>query len=455
MYIRICLLISLSYIVFLFGCSNNLNELTSLEDIDYQNDLKTQSSSMEMELDYQQITLETEPNNVLNLNHALALTLIHNPELKAYSFGMRAAEAHQLQEGLTPNPELEVEVEEFGGSSDRSEFESAETTFQLSQTIELGDKSQKRKKVASLEKEIAKINYQIAKSKILNEATIAYIQVLSAQEKLKISNQLLDVSLESFESVKKRVDAGKDSPLEIDRASIALSNIKIDNQQAYLDLENAKMLLASFWAKDILEFEQVAGGFYTLEPIEPYEYYSKLLINNPEFKLWEIEVKKSQAELDLEKSKSIVDMTIGAGIQSFNETDNNAFVFSMSIPLPISDRNQGARQKAIYNLAQKKMEQKAVRLNTNNLLSTTYTTYRNTFTTVTSNKKDILPAAANLYESAKTAYREGKIDYLNLLDAQRTLFEAQYNYINNLTLYHITKTNINKLINNQYTAIIE
>ena len=127
----------------------------------------------------------------------------------------------------------------------------------------------------------------------------------------------------------------------------------------------------------------------------------------------------------------------------------------MSIPLPISDRNQGARQKAIYNLAQKKMEQKTVQLSTNNLLSTTYTTYRNTLKTATSNKKDILPAAANLYESAKTAYREGKIDYLNLLDAQRTLFEAQYNYINSLTLHHITKTNINKLINNQYTAIIE
>ena len=453
MYIRIFLLIILSCILFIIGCSDNLNESTILESIDYQYELKTQESSFEKELNYQQITLEIEPDNALTLNQALALTLIHNPELKAYSVAIKAAEAHHLQQSLYPNPELDVEVEEFGGSSDRSEFESALTTIQLSQTIELGGKSQKREKVALLEKEITKLNFQIAKKNFLNETTKAFIHVLSTQEKLKVFNQLSDVLNESFKSVIKRVDAGKDSPLEIQRASIALSNIKIDTQQAHLELENAKNNLASFWAKNEFEFQQVEGDLYTIEPIKSYEYYTKQLSNIPELKLWDIEVQKNKAELNVEKSKSIVDMTIGAGVQNFNETDDNALVFGISIPMPIFDRNQGARQKAVHNLAQKKYEQKAIQLDTINTLHSTYNILVATHNATITTQEDILPAAIKLYESAKTAYQEGKIDYLNLLDAQQTLFEAQNNYIDSLTSYHITNTDIEMLINNQNTTI--
>jgi len=92
----------------------------------------------------------TEPNGVINLRQALSLALMHNPELKAFSWDIRASEARTLQAGLLPNPEIEVEVEEVGGAGARSGFDGAETTIALSQLIELGNKQSKRSKLASL-----------------------------------------------------------------------------------------------------------------------------------------------------------------------------------------------------------------------------------------------------------------------------------------------------------------
>jgi cobalt-zinc-cadmium efflux system outer membrane protein len=53
-----------------------------------------------------------EPNGAITLRQALALALMHNPELRAFSWEVRASEARTLQASLLPNPEIEVEVEE-------------------------------------------------------------------------------------------------------------------------------------------------------------------------------------------------------------------------------------------------------------------------------------------------------------------------------------------------------
>ena len=56
------------------------------------------------------------PTDVLTLRQALALALVQNPELRAFSWEVRAAEARTLQAGLRPNPELGLEVENVAGT---------------------------------------------------------------------------------------------------------------------------------------------------------------------------------------------------------------------------------------------------------------------------------------------------------------------------------------------------
>jgi cobalt-zinc-cadmium efflux system outer membrane protein len=382
------------------------------------------------------------PTGVITLRQVLALTLVHNPELKAFSWDVRIQQARQLQAGLWPNPKLRVEVEEAGGSGDRSGFDGAEATIQLSQLIELGGKSDKRVKVASIEQEVAELDFLFKKREMFSEAAKAYIEVLKAQESLQLSNEILKLSEESFRAVQKRVDVGKDSPVEKTRASVVLSNIRMQHRQARRDLEYARRQLAFNWGQDEPSFERAAGDFYQLEPIPAVEDIASRLNHNPGYVRWEAQIKKSRAVLDLEKSNAVGDITIGAGIQRFNETNENAIVFGVSIPLPVSDRNQGGRQEAVYNLAKSRAAKEAAWITLQSEFDRAFHGASNAFSQATSLNSEVLPAATEMFDAATRAYQEGKVDYLNVLDAQRTLFGVKNEYIESLADYHIEKTEI-------------
>src|SRR4051812_34712181 len=73
-----------------------------------------------------------------SLSDILAFTLMKNPQLHSYSYDLRAADARTLQAGFRPNPGLDVETENIGAPI------FMQTTFLLSQLIELGGKRQAR-----------------------------------------------------------------------------------------------------------------------------------------------------------------------------------------------------------------------------------------------------------------------------------------------------------------------
>jgi len=387
-----------------------------------------------------------DPTGVITLSEALALATMHNPDLKAFSWNVRATEARQLQASLRPNPELEVEVENFAGSDELSGFDGAETTIQLSQLMELGDKRGKRTKVASLEKQLAGSDYKATRLDVFTAVTKAFIEVLAAQQRCKSTKELLQLSEELVAIVTKRVDAGKDSPLEKTKAAVALSKINIQHQQALKDLDFTRKQLASTWADSKPGFESVAGELNLLSPLPPIDRLMDLLEQNPDLARWALEIDKDHATLELEKAKAISDITFSGGARIHNETDDNAFVFGVSIPLPISDRNQGGKRAAAYELNKAREEQRAGHARIQMELAKAYQALSSAYMEASELDKNLLQGAESLFKASKAGYIQGKLDYLNVLDAQRTLFEARAQYIDALASFHIAKTDVERLI---------
>ena len=130
-----------------------------------------------------------EPTGQLELRDALALSLLHNPRLADVAWSVRIGEARLIQAGLSPNPELEVEVEEFGGAGPRRKFSGAETTIRLSQLIELGGKRGARLRAAGAGKTLAEYDFEAERLTVLTDATIRFIDVLTAQDRLQLADE--------------------------------------------------------------------------------------------------------------------------------------------------------------------------------------------------------------------------------------------------------------------------
>ncbi len=435
-------------VILLMGCTEQYNTKVHQKHYDDINNVRLASfSGLSTSQQPEQVQI-SEPNGVLTFNKALALALMNNPELKAFSLQVRVSQARQLQASLWPNPALGIEVEDVGGSGQRSGFDAAETTIQLSQLIELADKRTKRTRLASLEKELAGADYEAKRLDVLTEVTKAFIEVLAAQERLVLTEELLHLSEDVSDTVTKRVKAGKDSCFEKIKADVVLSDIKIQHQKAVQNLEFARKQLASTWAGKEPVFTSVAGRLDSnqLSPIPSIDELTDLTAHNPDITRWSLEIDQKKAALELEKARAVSDVTLNGGLRRFNKTDDNAIVFGVSIPLPISDRNQAGKLAAAYNLAIAREEQKVAHIRIQMELTKAYRVLFSAYNEAIELDRRVLPGAKKVFEVSKTGYNLGTLDYLHVLDAQRILFEAKARYIDALASYHIAKANVERLI---------
>jgi outer membrane protein, heavy metal efflux system len=104
---------------------------------------------------------------VITLVPAQQTALLKNLNLQAFSYKVRAREAETLQVSILPNPRLNMRVENAAGSGNFNAFGQRETTVQLSQRLELGDKRNLRRNSANLSKEIAEWDYEIQRLVVL------------------------------------------------------------------------------------------------------------------------------------------------------------------------------------------------------------------------------------------------------------------------------------------------
>jgi cobalt-zinc-cadmium efflux system outer membrane protein len=386
------------------------------------------------------------PSGVLTLQQALALGLMQNPELASFSWETRTAEARTLQAGLLPNPEISAEVENFGGPRELKGFNGSENTLQISQLFELGGKRSKRKNLAELEKDLSEWDFEAKRLDVFTDITKDFWDVLAAQERLSITRDLLQLSEQVYTTVVERVKAGKVAPLEELQAKVSLTTMRIELEQTKRELETARKRLAATWGSSSPAFEKVSGEFDTVEAIPEQEQIRSLISQNPDIARWETEIAKARAAIKLKDANAIPDVTFGAGPRYFNETNDNALVMGISMPIPLFNRNQGERLEARHNLSKAEEQRKAAQIKTLTDLAQAYQELSSAYLSAAALKENALPGAESAFNAAQEGYREGKFSYLQVIDAQRTFFEVKRQYMAALADYHKSRAGIERLI---------
>jgi len=394
-----------------------------------------------------------ESTGVITLDQAVGMALEHSPELKAFSLDVLAAEGSRLQAGLSPNPVLGIQAEEVAGEGDRGGFDNAESSIKLSQRIELANKRDKRSNLASLEKKLTEWDYGAKRLDVTKEVTKAFMEVQAWQERLALAEEIVRIAERAHNAVTHRVQAGRDSPIKQTKSSVALATARIEPRRARFALESAKKRLAAMWGAKVVHFDVVAGEFYKTAPVPSITELRSLVQNNPDVARWSAELERSRAALELEKARGVSDITLSGGWQHFNETDHSAAVFGLSIPLAVSDRNQGNIRRATYMLAKAKESGKAAEIKILAALEEAAQRLAGSYAEAIALKNDVLPGAKSSFDAVSEGYRDGKFDYLQVLDTQRTLFEARSRYVESLVAYHKARADVERLIGRDLDSI--
>ena len=377
-----------------------------------------------------------EPEDELDLRQALALALLHNPELAVFSWEVRAAEARWIQAGLRPNPEIGFGLDEFAGSGARAALKAAEFALELSQVIELGGKRAARQRVAAVEKDLAAWDYEAKRLEVLTATTQAYVDALAAEKRWQLAGETSELTGRVAEVVAERVRTGKVAGVENTKAKAEWAGIQADLEKAAQQRTAARSALAAQWGATQPRFQRLAGDLERVEELPDFAELRAKLAQSPDLARWQAEMALRRANVVMARAQGVPDLTVGGGGTRFAEDDTNALSAGISLPLPLFDRNQGGKAEARVKLSQGAVQLRAVEAAVHRNLTQTWATLAAARSEALIVRDGLLPNAQKALDAASEGYRQGKWGYLDVLDAQRTLYEARARYLDALSEYH-------------------
>ena len=375
----------------------------------------------------------------LSLAKAIELALEGNPEVAAAKRQWEATEGQVLQGRSRPNPELAYSLEDTR-SKTRTQ------SWQLNLPLELGGKRAARTKAAEKTREQAQAQLAELQATVRANVAAAYFDVLTAQERLVLARDSAALAKSSTDTVSKRVAAGKVSPVEESKARVAEAGVRVELAQAASEQRNALSRLFALLGRIDAPYTVLEGKAENLPSVPSLADLQPLISSAPGVVLARIEVDRRKALTDLEQSKRVPDVTVSVGMQRSNETQRNVLLFGVSVPLPVFDRNQGNLLEALKleDKARDELQAATVRLHSEVAQA------RERLSTITAEvqslQQEVLPGAKSAYDAATIGFENGKFNFLEVLDAQRTYFTAKSQYLKALGEAHRAAADIDRLL---------
>lgn len=386
-----------------------------------------------------------EPRGELTLNDAIAASLQRNPALQNAAFEIHAAEARVQQADIRPNPELGIEVENFAGSGSVKGTDALETTLTLSQVIELGGKRRNRVTAAQYERDSLDLERDAAQLDVLVEVARRFIDVAEEQEQLLLSRRATELADNTLKAISTRVDAARAPLAERSRATIARGKSSLEEQHATQALVGAHRRLAALWGSTDPQFRDVKTDLFALPAVAPFDELMARLQNNPDFLRFASEARLRDAQWQLAKAQAKSDVTVGAGLRRFEETDDTGLVVNFSMPLPLANPYRGSIREAAVRREQVDAEKQAAFISAQADLFTFYQSLQLARTEVSQLRSQLIPQAQAALEQTQDGYARGRFSYLELADTHRELIELQRAAISAAATYHRTLAEIERL----------
>lgn len=378
----------------------------------------------------------------LSLDEAIRQALLYAPRLKSEREAVGSSQGDRQQSGLRPNPELGFEAENILGTGAKSGFKEAEMTLGVAQPVELGGKRSARIKAANHQVSLAQLKFESAALDLARDVTVAWAEAVAATEEVKLAKDRKKLSGEVLVSVSRRVEAAAEPVIQKSKAEVSLASSKIELQKAERHQQAAmKKFLQLIGSEEAVVLD--TKSFFAIHRLAANE--ETALENNPDLKKLETGIRLAEANLNLEQANAVPDVTFEVGVRDARDTNDQSFLAGVSIPFPVFNRNQGSILRAGHEVTKASHDKVATINDLKLALSQSEGSVDTAYAEAASLKKTILPAAERAFSQARDGYKAGKFPYLEVLDAQRTLFEVRTQHISALSEYHTAKAELERL----------
>ncbi len=363
-------------------------------------------------------------DDTISFDIAIKKTLEKNPALLAFGYQIEVQRGRVLQSELRPNPELGIILENVAGTGPFSGVDGAEVTISLAWVLERGKRERRidasRAGVSLLETEA-----EIKRLDAAAETARMYLQSLANQAQLSQTHEAVRLSAKTVLAVRKRVQAGRTPAADLARAEVELSRMRLEREDLEHELETSLRRLAAQWGDTQPTFTRVSGNMAELPTLDSFSSLLARIDENPSLARYMSEHRLREAELRLAQQGAKPNWRVTAGIRQLQQTDDQAFMAGIIIPLATRNRNQGRIAAARAALAMTDASRTATRVAIETQLFALYQELQHSLHRATTLRDEILPRVEKALAETERAYEMGRYSYFELRIAQADALRAR------------------------------
>jgi outer membrane protein, heavy metal efflux system len=224
--------------------------------------------------------------------------------------------------------------------------------------------------------------------------------------------------------------------MEQNRAEIALARTRIAEEHAEHALLSSRLGLSVLWGETEPNYAPAVGTFYALPPVPAFPKLTDKIEKNPDLASFVTLSRLNEARLRLAETQRQPDVTLTGGVRRLEQFDDQAFIFSLSVPLGMGAQASPEIAAASADYARIEFDAEAKRLELYSLLFSIYQELRHARTEARTLRAEVLPQAEENLQQTEKGFRIGRYSFLELSIAQAELLDIEREAIEAARDYH-------------------
>ncbi|HUW37806.1 MAG TPA: TolC family protein [Rhodocyclaceae bacterium] len=377
----------------------------------------------------------------MSLAQAIAISVQSNKDLQAARYIVEEARARSVQAGLPPNPRLDIAAKNDVLFRNEGEYAAS---VGVSQQFSIAGRLAHQKEVARVDVALALAEIKQAKLKLAGEVSSEFYRLLVLDRQIALRERLIVAEQALVLGTRNRFKAAEVSELDVNTAQLELQRL---TQERALLLsqrisQQARMnQLLGRSASQALALDEALPAKESLPALA--ELQRQALSSRPDLQFALLGADRARANQALARAQRWEDWTVGVGLEQGRQVidggppqgSSRVIGLSLSIPLPLRNRNQGniAETAAAGEQAAARIE--ALKLSVANEVARAYAETERLQQALSEYRSSMLGVSARNVRLAQQGYDQGLIPVGDVVRIQRQHGELNIAYLNTLDQY--------------------
>lgn len=376
-----------------------------------------------------------------------ARAVANNRDLAAARYSIRQAEARLIQAGLRPNPELELgHRKEAGRIGPRGEYG---ISAGFKQRFPITARLEQAKSLARVDIAIAAAEIQNRARELAGEAVGKARNLQLVSQKVATNQELQEITQKLIDTTEKRLETGEVSPADVNLARIEQQKLGLASATLLAEKSSTEAELNQLLGRNPASGLQISGNATSDFDAGAMASASRSARSRrADRQMALLQIDRAGAERALAKSEQWEDWTVGLAysrdVAQFDSPIgskvDNFIGITLTIPLPLFNKNQGKIAEAEANRQQAGANVNAIDLLIAAEIEAPAAEMRRLHTVLERYQTETLKLADENIALLQKGYTEGLVPITTVIQAQQQVTELRQGYLDTLAAYTMART---------------